>query len=306
LNEVDAGYDGAPVLNGFSFEAKPGELVALLGASGCGKTTVLKVVAGLLPLSRGTVEFEGVSVRPIPPERRRAAMVFQKPLLFPYLSVAENIGFSLKMKKAAPGEIALRVEQALIDVKLEGLGSRKPNQLSGGQEQRVALARALVSDPKILLLDEPFSALDENLRQEMRLLLKSIHRKLGITTVFVTHDQNEAASIAHRIVFMQHGRMEQQGPPRDFFTAPATLATARFFGWQVLEGATVFRPESASVRAGGTDIVETSVDLGVRVRTTVRLANGQTVEVEHALPAFAEGDCVTVDIPPSSKRTIKE
>ncbi len=305
LDSVTAGYKSTPVLTGFSLDVDPGELVALLGPSGCGKTTVLKLIAGLLPLTEGEVQFDGASVNHVRAERRNAAMVFQKPLLFPHLSVAENIGFSLKMKKASPAEIGRRVEQALAEVKLEGYGQRKPSQLSGGQEQRVALARALVSDPRILLLDEPFSALDENLRQEMRLLLKAIHRRLGITTVFVTHDQNEAAGIAHRIAFMLNGRMEQYGPPRDFFTAPVTLATARFFGWQVLDG-TVFRPESAQIRKGGTDIVEASADLGLRARTTVRLAGGSMVDVEHAPPAFDEGDCVTVEISPAARRVIRE
>jgi ABC-type Fe3+/spermidine/putrescine transport system ATPase subunit len=310
LTGVTAGYSGPPVLNNFSLDIEPGELVALLGPSGCGKTTVLKVIAGLLPPAQGEVRFDGASVNHVPAEQRRAAMVFQKPLLFPHLNVAENIGFSLKVKRASPPEIARRVEQVLTDVKLEGYGHRKPSQLSGGQEQRVALARALVSDPKILLLDEPFSALDENLRQEMRLLLKLIHRRLSITTVFVTHDQNEAAAIAHRIAFVLNGRIEQYGPPRDFFTAPATLAAARFFGWQVLESkdgtATVFRPESVNISKGGSATVEASADLGRNARTTIRVAGGECIDVEHAPPAFEEGDCVTVDIPPSAICVIKE
>ena len=310
LTGITAGYDSTPVLSDFSLEVNPGELVALLGPSGCGKTTILKLIAGLLPPSKGHVAMDGVSVNQVPTEQRRAAMVFQKPLLFPHLSVAENIGFSLKMKKASAAEVARRVEQALAEVKLEGFDRRNPSQLSGGQEQRVALARALVSDPKILLLDEPFSALDENLRQEMRLLLKSIHRRLGVTTVFVTHDQNEAAAIAHRIAFVRNGRVEQHGPPRDFFLAPATLATARFFGWQVLETtpdqSTVFRPESAQLHKGGIHTVEASADLGLRARTTVRLIAGTALDVEHALPAFAVGDCVTLEIPPSATFVIKE
>lgn len=303
-----------PVLSDFSLEVKPSELVALLGPSGCGKTTILKLIAGLVPPSQGDIAINGVSVNRVPTEQRRAAMVFQKPLLFPHLSVADNVGFSLKMKRVSPPEAARRVEQALVEVKLEGFGDRKPSQLSGGQEQRVALARALVSEPQVLLLDEPFSALDENLRQDMRLLLKAIHRRLQVTTVFVTHDQNEAATIAHRIAFVRNGRVEQYGEPREFVLAPATLAAARFFGWQVLETAhglaTVFRPESAQLRKGGTHIVEASIDLGLRARTTVRLTGGLATEggldVEHALPAFAEGDCVTLEIPPSAVLVLKE
>ena len=310
LTDVTAGYNSTTVLSNFSLEVKPSELVSLLGSSGCGKTTILKLIAGLLPLSTGDVRMDGVSVTQVPAEQRRAAMVFQKALLFPHLSVAENVGFSLKMKKTGAAETARRVEEALAEVKLEGFGGRKPNELSGGQEQRVALARALVSDPKILLLDEPFSALDENLRQEMRLLLKTIHRRLGLTTVFVTHDQHEASAIADRIAFVRNGALEQFGPPRDFFTAPATLAAALFFGWQVLESsggqATVFRPEAVQLRKGGSHAVAASTDLGRRVRTNVLWNGGTTLEVEHEPPAFTEGDCVTLEIPPSAKFVVKE
>ncbi|MEO8126387.1 MAG: ABC transporter ATP-binding protein [Bryobacteraceae bacterium] len=310
LTSVTAGYNATPVLTGFSLEVFPGELVALVGSSGCGKTTILKLMAGLLPLQKGEVRMDGLSVNHVPVEQRRAAMVFQKALLFPHLSVSENVGFSLKMKKTGAAEMAHRVEEALAEVKLEGFGGRKPGELSGGQEQRVALARALVSDPKILLLDEPFSALDENLRQEMRLLLKSIHRRLGLTTVFVTHDQEEASAIAHRIAFVRNGALEQVGPPRDFFTAPATLAAARFFGWQVLEAsggsATVFRPEAVQLRKGGTSTVEASTDFGVRARTTIGWNGSTTVQVEHEPPAFHEGDCVTLEIPPSARIVVKE
>ena len=164
----------------------------------------------------------------------------------------------------------------------------------------------------LISLGGPMSANDDlpYLRQEMRLLLKAIHRRIGVTTVFVTHDQNEAASIAHRIAFVRNGRVEQHGPPRDFFLAPATRAAACFFGWQVLETthgqSTVFRPESAQLHKGGIHTVQASVDLGLRARTSVRLPDSSTLDVEHALPAFAEGDCVTLEIPPSAILVIKE
>ena len=178
------------------------ELMALLGPSGCGKTTALKVVAGLLAPASGDVMFDGVSVLSIPAERRGATMVFQKPLLFPHMTVVENVGFGLKMRRMAKAEIAARVTQALQWAQLEGYERRKPSELSGGQEQRVALARALVTEPRVLLLDEPFSALDENLRGEMRLLVRELQQRLRITTIFVTHDQREALAVADRIALI--------------------------------------------------------------------------------------------------------
>jgi len=211
-------------------------LVALLGPSGCGKTTVLKVVAGLLAPAIGDVRFDGVSVLSIPAERRRATMVFQKPLLFPHLTVAENVGFGLKMRRLKKDEISARVAQALQLVRLEGYERRKPHELSGGQEQRVTLARALVTEPRVLLLDEPFSALDENLRGEMRLLVRELQQRLRITTIFVTHDQREAMAVADRIVLLLDGRIEQSGAPRDLLLNPRSARAARFFGWTILSG----------------------------------------------------------------------
>ncbi|HEY6400508.1 MAG TPA: ABC transporter ATP-binding protein, partial [Blastocatellia bacterium] len=189
LDRLTVNYGATRALGDFTMAIDEAELVALLGPSGCGKTTVLKVVAGLLAPASGDVRFDGVSVLPVPAERRGAAMVFQKPLLFPHMTVAENVGFGLKMRRLKKDEIADRVAQALRLVKLEGYERRKPHELSGGQEQRVTLARALVTEPRALLLDEPFSALDENLRGEMRTLVRELQQRLRITTIFVTHDQ---------------------------------------------------------------------------------------------------------------------
>ena len=229
---------GEPAIMDLSLTVEPGELVALLGPSGCGKTTALKVVAGLLSPSTGDVLVEGRSVLGTPPERRRAAMVFQKPLLFPHMDVAGNVGFGLKMRGTAR-DSEQRVAEALEQVQMEGFAGRKPGELSGGQQQRVALARALVTSPKLLLLDEPFSALDANLRSEMRGLVKCLQREGGYTTVFVTHDQEEAVVLADRIALLFDGELQMYDQPQAFYDRPASLEVARFFGaTNFLEGRT--------------------------------------------------------------------
>jgi len=249
LDRLSVSYGATWALRDCSLTINGAELVALLGPSGCGKTTVLKVVAGLLAPSVGDVLFDGASILPIPAERRGATMVFQKPLLFPHLTVTENVGFGLKMRRMKKAEIADRVAQALEWVRLEGYERRKPHELSGGQEQRVALARALVTEPRVLLLDEPFSALDEKLRGEMRLLVRELQQRLRITTIFVTHDQREAMAIADRIALMLDGQIEQSGEPRELLLEPASAQAAQFFGWKLLPGGQggilAFRPENA-------------------------------------------------------------
>ncbi|HEV2094519.1 MAG TPA: ABC transporter ATP-binding protein [Rubrobacter sp.] len=236
---------GAPALEDLSLAVKPGELVALLGPSGCGKTTALKVVAGLLRPTSGDVRVGGRSVVGTPPERREAAMVFQRPLLFPHMSVARNVGFGLKMRGAPKEEAGGKVHEALRRVRMEGFAGRAPEELSGGQQQRVALARALVTGPRLLLLDEPFSALDANLREEMRGLVLRLQREGGHTTVFVTHDQEEAVVLADRIALVFDGRLQMYDEPEAFYDRPATRQVARFFGaTNFIEG----RAESGSVR----------------------------------------------------------
>ncbi len=305
LVELSAGYGRTPVLDRVSLDVAPGEFVALVGPSGCGKTTALKVIAGLVAPTSGEVRFDGRSANAVPAERRGAAMVFQKPLLFPHLTAAENVAFGLKMRRVAPDETRRRVDEALALVQLDGLGSRKPKELSGGQEQRVALARALVTEPRVLLLDEPFSALDENLRVEMRSLVRAVQRRLRTTTVFVTHDQREAALLADRIALVLDGRIRQVGPPRDFYTAPVGPDVARFFGWTVLTEGRAFRAERARVvaRSETSDgpvhrvhaTVLECVDLGTRVRFTVRLDSGEIVDVEQPF-GDADGE-VYVEVP---------
>jgi ABC-type Fe3+/spermidine/putrescine transport system ATPase subunit len=207
-----------------------GQITALLGPSGCGKTTILKMVAGLLEPSGGDILFGGVSVLGIPAERRTAVMTFQNHLLFPYMSVGENIGFGLKMQGVAKQVRAQKVAEMLELVQLAGFADRRPHQLSGGQQQRVALARALIIAPEVLLLDEPLSNLDAHLREEMRTLILSLQREMGLTTLFVTHDQEEAVILADQIALMSHGRVLQFAPPRHFYERPRTAEGARFFG----------------------------------------------------------------------------
>lgn len=208
----------------------PGSFTALLGPSGCGKSTTLAMVAGLLEPSEGDVLLDGRSLLGVPAEKRPVSLVFQKPLLFPHLTVEQNVGFGLRMQRRTRPEIRREVGGMLERVRLDGLGGRRVDQLSGGQEQRVSLARALVLRPRLLLLDEPFSQLDADLRREMRSLVRDLHDESDLTTLFVTHDHDEAVELADRIALMVDGRSAGQGAPEDFYVQPPTLAAARFFG----------------------------------------------------------------------------
>ncbi len=212
-----------------NLEIASGEMVAFLGPSGCGKTTTLRMITGLIQPTSGDVLFDGESVVGIPTERRGAVMVFQKHLLFPTMNVADNVGFGLKMAGVEKPEIARRVNEILELVELPGLGTRKAHELSGGQQQRVALARALVVHPQVLLLDEPLANLDANLRITMRHLIRTIQRELGITAIFVTHDQEEAVMLADRVALMFDGVVQQVGEPNSFYKRPATARVAQFF-----------------------------------------------------------------------------
>ena len=270
------GADG-PALEDLSLAVEPGELVALLGPSGCGKTTALKIVAGLLRPTAGDVRVAGRSVVGTPPERREAAMVFQKPLLFPHMNVARNVGFGLRMRGAPKEEADGKVYEALRRVRMEGFAARPPEELSGGQQQRVALARALVTGPRLLLLDEPFSALDANLREEMRELVLRLQDEGGHTTVFVTHDQEEAVVLADRIALIFDGRLQMYDRPEAFYDRPATREVARFFGaTNFIEG----RAENGSARTplGSLELVRPAppgtVTLTIRPEA-VRLEGGE-------------------------------
>ena len=212
-----------------NLEIASGEMVALLGPSGCGKTTTLRMITGLARPTTGDVLFDGSSVVEVPTERRGAVLIFQQHLLFPTMTVAQNVGFGLKMAGMGKDEINRRVEEMLERVELSGFGTRKAHQLSGGQQQRVALARGLVTHPKVLLLDEPLANLDANLRITMRHLIRSIQRDLGITAIFVTHDQEEAVMLADRIALMFDGTLQQVGRPDEFYRHPRTAGISSFF-----------------------------------------------------------------------------
>ena len=228
--EFTAGGHDVRAVEHVDLRIAEGEFFSLLGPSGCGKTTTLRMIAGFEEPTSGQILLHGRDVVGVPPFRRDVNMVFQQYALFPHMDVFENVAFGLRRKKVAKGEIARRVAEALALVELEGREKRRPRQLSGGQQQRVALARALVNRPRALLLDEPLGALDLKLRQAMQLELKRIQREVGITFVYVTHDQEEALTMSDRLVVMNAGRIEQLGSPRELYEYPATRFVANFIG----------------------------------------------------------------------------
>ncbi len=223
-------FDNHLALNGINLHIANGEFLTLLGPSGCGKTTILRILSGFESPDVGTVSIGGVDVTKLPPEKRQVNTVFQNYALFPHMSVFDNVAFGLRMQGVNKEAIKERVLNTLQMVHLDHLADRKPSNLSGGQQQRVALARAIVNEPLVLLLDEPFSALDYKLRCQMQLEIKRIQRKLGITFVFVTHDQEEAFAMSDRVVVMDNGRIVQEGTPQDIYENPANLYVARFVG----------------------------------------------------------------------------
>ena len=227
-------YPGStiPSLDNLSLEIESGSLTALLGPSGCGKTTTMKMIAGLLDQTQGDVTFDNISILNEKPENRGVVMVFQNHLLFPYMNVQDNIGFGLKMRNVDKDQIYKRVLEILDLVKLPNMENRMPKELSGGQQQRVALARALIVQPKVLLLDEPLSNLDAHLRFEMRDLIRNLQQSMGITTIFVTHDQEEAVVLADQVALILDGRLKQYDKPDVFYKRPIDVLTAQFFGGQ--------------------------------------------------------------------------
>ena len=227
-------YPGStiPSLDNLSLEIESGSLTALLGPSGCGKTTTMKMIAGLLDQTQGDVTFDNISILNEKPENRGVVMVFQNHLLFPYMNVQDNIGFGLKMRNVDKDQIYKRVLEMLDLVKLPNMENRMPKELSGGQQQRVALARDLIVQPKVLLLDEPLSNLDAHLRFEMRDLIRNLQQSMGITTIFVTHDQEEAVVLADQVALILDGRLKQYDKPDVFYKRPIDVLTAQFFGGQ--------------------------------------------------------------------------
>lgn len=223
-------FQSHPVLQGIDLEVFEGEFLTLLGPSGCGKTTLLRLLAGFEMPDAGDIVLDGQRVNGLPPHLRNVNTVFQSYALFPHLTVFDNVAFGLRMKRTPKAEIQIRVMEALTAVQLAPLAQRKPQQLSGGQQQRVALARAVANQPRVLLLDEPLSALDYKLRRAMQVELKALQRQLGITFLFVTHDQEEALSLSDRVVVMNNGLIEQIGPPHEIYEHPKTRFVAEFVG----------------------------------------------------------------------------
>jgi putative spermidine/putrescine transport system ATP-binding protein len=256
LEGIQKRFPGAATaaVEDFNLAAEKGEFVSFLGPSGCGKTTTLRMIAGFEQPNAGSITVDGTEITHRPANRRNIGMVFQSYALFPNMSVADNIGFGLRVRKRPKDQIRKRVGELLELINLPDKGHRYPYQLSGGQQQRVALARALAIEPEVLLLDEPLSALDAKIRVALRKEIRSIQRQLGITTVYVTHDQEEAMSLSDRVVVMSEGRVEQIGPPPEIYNFPATPFVASFVGTLNLLPATVVDRESARVTIGGQEI----------------------------------------------------
>ncbi|EHJ4127641.1 spermidine/putrescine ABC transporter ATP-binding protein PotA [Escherichia fergusonii] len=250
LAGIRKSFDGKEVISNLDLTINNGEFLTLLGPSGCGKTTVLRLIAGLETVDSGRIMLDNEDITHVPAENRYVNTVFQSYALFPHMTVFENVAFGLRMQKTPVAEIAPRVTEALRMVQLESFAQRKPHQLSGGQQQRVAIARAVVNKPRLLLLDESLSALDYKLRKQMQNELKALQRKLGITFVFVTHDQEEALTMSDRIVVMRDGRIEQDGTPREIYEEPKNLFVAGFIGEINMFNATVLeRLDEQRVRA---------------------------------------------------------
>ena len=262
LKEIKKSFtEGEAVLDNISLVISKGEFITLLGSSGCGKTTTLRIIAGLEQPDAGSVWLDGREVTGLEPNQRDVNTVFQNYALFPHMNVAENIGYGLKLKKVPKNEIKKKVSQMLELVQLEGYEKRKPSELSGGQKQRVAIARALVNNPKVLLLDEPLGALDLQLRRAMQIELKHLQKKLGITFIYITHDQEEAINMSDRIAVMKGGRIEQMGTPDEIYNHPKTSYVATFVGnANILHGVVEsVQGETAVVKIGNDKV---AVDLG--------------------------------------------
>ena len=329
-----------------SLEILPGEFFSLLGPSGCGKTTTLRMIAGFERPDEGRVLLGGSDVTQTPPHRRPVNTVFQSYALFPHLNVADNVGFGLRFSNLDKAAKRRKIAEALALVRLEGFERRKPHQLSGGQQQRVALARALVLNPSVLLLDEPLGALDAKLRRALQIELKALQREVGVTFVYVTHDQEEALTMSDRMAVMSEGRVEQLGTPRAVYEEPQTTFVADFLGVSNLMPAVcngrggvrlgevelraekgdvghagdvrvTIRPERVEVEPHGASgpnrlnaLVDRLVYLGSTTQAILRLPAGQTLQAlatnSGRAPAYTQGDAVTVHLPPDARRVLAE
>lgn len=283
LKNISKSYEDNVVLDNFNLEIKKNEFLTLLGPSGCGKTTTLKIIGGFEFADEGKVIFEGKDISDIPPYERSVNTVFQKYALFPHMDVYENIAFGLKIKNVNKDEIDERVKEMLKLVALKGFEKRKVESLSGGQQQRVAIARALINEPKVLLLDEPLGALDLKLRQEMQIELKRIQQKLGITFIFVTHDQEEALTMSDTIIVMNKGKIQQMGSPVDIYNEPENAFVAKFIGESnVLDGVMLddFRVKFSGIEF---ECVDKGFDKNEEIEVVVRPEDIKMVKPEEGM-----------------------
>ncbi len=279
LRQLTKAFGAAKAVDQISLDVPPGAFVSLLGPSGSGKTTTLNLIAGFLTPDSGDIMLDQRSIADVPPHKRNIGMVFQSYSLFPHMTVAENVGFPLRMRtRLSRADARRRIDEMLALVQLGHLGARYPRQLSGGQQQRVAMARALVSHPRLLLMDEPLGALDKKLREQMQVEIKRIHRSVGTTVIYVTHDQTEALTMSDLVVVMHQARVAQVGTPRVLYEAPASLFVADFLGDSNLLGAKV-------IRASGDEF-------------TVEIESGETIRAKRATFAAPQGSRVVVLLRP--------
>lgn len=283
------------------FNIRSGEFMTLLGPSGCGKTTILSMILGIMDATEGTISFSGEPINDIPMNKRDVGMVFQNYALFPHMTVSQNVAFGLDMRKVKKEEKKKRVDEALSMVQLDGLGNRFPKELSGGQQQRVALARALVIRPKVLLLDEPLSNLDAKLRKDMRIQLKRLHDELGLTIIYVTHDQEEALSLSTRVVVMSKGKVQQIGSPQDIFLNPVNHFVANFVGYSnFFEGKLVKEQDGRFLfeSQNGETLAVKKTDkfkVGDEVNLTIKPENLRLVSVKEKGMNFMKGKVLVSD-----------
>ena len=270
LKDIFVSFDGEQVLDGLSLGIRDKEFITFLGPSGCGKTTTLRIIAGFLDADRGDVIFEGKNINGVPAYKRQVNTIFQRYALFPHLNVYENIAFGLRVKKLPESEIKEQVSQMLKLVNLEGFEKRRIGTLSGGQQQRVAIARAIANKPKVLLLDEPLAALDLKLRKDMQKELRQIQHKLGITFIFVTHDQEEALTLSDRVVVMDKGKIQQVGTPQDIYNEPKNAFVADFIGESNILDGTMLKDFSVNFSGHIFECLDKGFDKNESVDVVVR------------------------------------
>lgn len=283
LTHVKKTFDGKNyVIEDFSLDIKEGEFVTFLGPSGCGKTTILRMIGGFDQQTSGEILLDGKDIGELPPNKRPINTVFQKYALFPHLNVYDNIAFGLKLKNVPKEEMDIKVKNALEIVDLEGFEKRNISTLSGGQQQRIAIARAIVNEPKVLLLDEPLSALDYKMRKEMQLELKNMHKKLGITFIFVTHDQEEALTMSDKIVVMANGKIQQVGTPEDIYNEPANVFVADFIGESNIFNGTMEEDKKASF-AGAVFQTVDDYPKGIKIDAVIRPEDVEIVNIDEGM-----------------------